>query len=44
MALKQLELPAFAVRDVTGDRFFTGGALATVSEADLRRRLAEEAG
>ena len=44
MALKQLELPAFAVRDVTGDRFFTGGALATVTETDLRRRLAEEAG
>ena len=43
-ALAQLALPTFAVRDVTGDPFFTGGALATVSEDDLKRRLAEEAG
>jgi CYTH domain-containing protein len=44
LALKQLPLPKFAVRDVTGDRFFTGGALATVSEHDFKKRLAEEAG
>lgn len=44
VALKQVALPAFAVRDVTGDTFFTGGALATVSEADLRTKLAGEAG
>ena len=44
LALTQLSLPAFVGRDVTGDPFFTGGALATVSEADLKERLAEESG
>lgn len=44
MALRQLAFPTFAVREVTRDPFFTGGALATVSEDDLRRKLAEEAG
>ena len=44
LTLRQLSLPAFVGRDVTDDPFFTGGALATVSEADLSARLAEEAG
>ena len=44
LTLRQLSPPAFVGRDVTDDPFFTGGALATVSEADLSARLAEEAG
>jgi hypothetical protein len=35
----KLALPAFVMKDVTGDPFFTGGNLATLTEEDFRKGL-----
>jgi CYTH domain-containing protein len=39
-AILALVFPPWAVREVTADRFFTGGHLSTITAAELARRLA----
>ena len=40
-SIRTLAFPPWATRDVTGDPFFTGGHLATLSASQLAARLAE---
>jgi CYTH domain-containing protein len=39
--LAQLSLPSFALKDVTGDPFFSGGFLASINEKEFREAFAK---
>jgi CYTH domain-containing protein len=40
--ITHIKLPSFVKREVTSDKFFTGGSLADLAPVDLERRLHDE--